>query len=112
MDNVQVMHAFHAPSHPNQLSSRSIRGTTSRGGCRGSDYQFQPPHGGLIPQVLLEVQALHILIDETERVGLSRVNSYERYHVHTSALKEAMHLDLIVEPLCDVSAVSLGIGYG
>jgi len=78
----------------------------------GNGYQFQRPHAGLIPQVLLEVQALHIFIDETERVGLSRVDSHEGYHVHIPTVKEAMYADLIAEPLCDVSGVPLGIGYG
>jgi len=62
--------------------------------------------------VLLEVQALHILIDETERVSLSRVNSHERYHVHISTVEEAMYVDFIAEPLCDVSGALPVIGYG
>ena len=75
----------------------------------GSGYQFQRSHIGLIPQVLLEVQAVHILVDKTEGVSLSRVNSHKRYHIHISTAKEVMHANLIAEPLCDVSNVPLGI---
>jgi len=46
-----------------------------------------------------------MLIDETEGVSLSRVNSHEGYHVHISTVKEAMYVDLIAEPLCEVLAV-------
>ena len=112
VDNPQVMHAFQAPSHPNQLSLRGIRGSITGRRCAGSGYQFQRSHVGLIPQVLLEVLALHIHIDETEGMSLSRVNSHEGYHVHISTVKEVMHVYLIAEPLCDVSGVPLGIGYG
>ena len=73
-------------------------------------YHFRPLHVRLIPQVLLEVEAVHVLIDETERVCLSRVHANERYYVHIF-VKEAVHMNLVVKPLCgDVRRVPPGMG--
>jgi hypothetical protein len=43
-----------------------------RGGMRTS--LAQPPHVGFIPQVLLKVEVVRVLIDESEWVCLSRVH--------------------------------------
>ena len=66
---------------------------------QGNGYQLQPPHVGFIPQVLLEVEAIHVLVDETERVCLSRVHSHERYYVYIPVVKEAACTNLILKPL-------------
>ena len=108
MDNVQFVHAFQASGYSNQLSLRSVRGSIS-GRVQWSDYQLQPLHDGLIPQVLLEIRALHVFIDETKGECLSRVNSHERYHVYTCTAKAIMYPNLIAKPLCSVSGVPLGI---
>jgi len=65
----------------------------------GNKYQLQPPHVGFIAQVLLETEAIHILVNETERVCISRVNPDERYYVHISALKVAACANFIEKPL-------------
>ena len=78
-------------------------------GVQGNDYHFQP-HAGFPLQIPPEVEAIHILIDETERVFLSRVNSHERYYVHIPTVKDTMYASLIVKSLCDVSSVPFGTG--
>jgi len=64
-----------------------------------NEYQLQPAHVGFVPQVLPEVEAIHVLVDETERVCLGRVNPDERYYVHISAVKEAACANLVEKPL-------------
>jgi hypothetical protein len=49
-----------------------------RGGMRTS--LVQPPHVGFIPQVLLKVEVVRVLIDESEWVCLSRVHPHERHY--------------------------------
>ena len=76
VDNVQAMHVFQESSYSNQLSSRSTRGSiTGRGHARKRVPVPTSPYNWSILQIVPEVEALHILIDETERVFLSRVNS-------------------------------------
>lgn len=65
----------------------------------GNRYQFQPLCIGFILLILPEVQAVHILIDETERVHFSRIHSHEWHCLHISAAKEGAHLGLIGKPL-------------
>ena len=64
------MHAAQALSYSHQLLSRSIRGWKEEE-ARRDEYQFQLLHVGLVPQVLPKVKAVHVLVDETERVCLS-----------------------------------------
>jgi len=80
MDDAKVMHVVQASRNLRQLSSRGIRGSMSsrkRVYKARDEYQLQPPHVGFIPQVLLEVEAIHVLVDETEGVSLSRVHPHE-----------------------------------
>lgn len=37
-------------------------------GVQGSEHHFQFPHVGFVPQVLFEVEPLHVLVDEAEGV--------------------------------------------
>lgn len=73
-----------------------------------NEYQFQPPHVGFFLQVLSQVKAFHVLIDETERVCLGRVHSHERYRDHIFIAEEAAYVHFIVEPLRGISDVPLG----
>lgn len=59
----------------------------------GNKYQFQLPHVVSAPQTLPEVKVVHILVDETERVRLCRVHPHERYYLHASVAKDAVHVD-------------------
>lgn len=61
----------------------------------------------LVPQVLLEVEAVHELIDETEGVCLGRVRPHQRYYIHVSVAKEAAYPDLVTIPLLDVISVPM-----
>ena len=70
----------------------------------GNEYQFQSLHTRLIPQVLSEVEAIHILVDETERVCFSRVHPYERYYIHIFVVKEATYESFVMKPLREMSA--------
>lgn len=63
------MHALHAPSYFHQLSARKVR------------------------QVLSEVNVVHVLVDETERLRLCRVHPHERYRFHISGEDCARELD-------------------
>ena len=65
----------------------------------GDEYQLQPPHVGFINQVLLQVQAVHILVDETERMCVGRVYPHERCYVYTFVVKEGPYVNFIVKPL-------------
>ena len=47
-------------------------------GVQENIYHLQSPHIGLILQVLLEIEAVHVLVDETEGVYLSRVCPHEQ----------------------------------
>ena len=62
-------------------------------------YQFQPAHAGFVPQVLSEVEVVHVLVDESERVLLSRVHPHERHCVHISVAKEVAYANFIAKPL-------------
>jgi len=81
---------------------------------QGSEYQLQPPlHTWLFAlQILLEAEALHPLIDETESVCPIpvQVNSQERHYAHTSTAKETVCFNFIAKPLYDVNGVPLRIG--
>jgi hypothetical protein len=68
-------------------------------GVHGNRYQIQPLNVRFIPQVLLEIEAVHVLVDETERMCLSRVHPHERHHVHIYAAKEAAYMNLVAKPL-------------
>lgn len=64
-----------------------------------NEYQFQPPHVGFLPQVLLKVEIGHVLIDETEWVRLSRVHPHERHYIHIAVVKEAPYVNFVVKSL-------------
>lgn len=82
-----------------QLLPRSIRGLVDDRGRVYGDYHLQPSHVGSVPHVLPEVLAVHVLVDETEWVCLSRVHSHERYYVYTPIVKEDARVNFIAEPL-------------
>ena len=63
-----------------------------------NEYQFQPPHVGFLPQVLLKVEIGHVLIDETEWVRLSRVHPHEWHYIHIAVVKEAPYVNFVVQP--------------
>ena len=63
------------------------------------DYHLQLSHAGFIPYVLPEVHAVHILVNKTERVCLSRVHSHERYYAYTAIAKEGAHVNFVEKPL-------------
>ena len=62
-------------------------------------YQFQPAHAGFVPQVLSEVEVVHVLVDESERVLLGRVHPHERHCIHIPVAKEVVYADFVTEPL-------------
>ena len=62
-------------------------------------YQLQPPHVWFIPQVLLEVEATHILVDQTEGACVGQAHSQERYCVHISIVKEVININFLGKPL-------------
>ena len=64
-----------------------------------NEYQFQSPHVGFAPQVLPEVEAIHILVDKTKRVCLSRVHPHERHYIHIAVVKEAPYVNFVVKSL-------------
>ena len=64
-----------------------------------NEYQLQRPHVGLVPHVLPEVEAVHILVDETKGMCLGRVHPHEGYYIHVSVVKESHHVHFVVEPL-------------
>ena len=64
-----------------------------------NEYQFQPPHVGFLPQILLKVEIGHVLIDETEWVCLGRVHPHERHYIHIAVVKEAPYVNFIVKSL-------------
>ena len=57
------------------------------------------PRSTVVDQVLLEVEVIHVLVDETERVYLGRLHSHEWYYVYISVVKEAACTKFIEEPL-------------
>jgi len=63
---------------------------------QGNRYQFHPPHVWFVPQVLLEVEAIHVLVDEAKRASLSRIHPQERHYVHTPAVKETPYVNFLV----------------
>ena len=69
-----------------------------RGRCIGI-YQLQPPRVRFVLDVLSEVEAIHVLVDEPERMYFSRVHPHERYYVHTSLVKEVGYMNFMVKPL-------------
>ena len=71
------------------------------------DYQPQPSHIWFIPQVLLEVEVVHVDVDETEEVGLGRVHPYERHYIYIALAKEIMYMNLIEKPLGGRSVMGL-----
>lgn len=68
-------------------------------GVEGNKYQLQPPGIWFIPQVLFEVKAIHILIDEGERVCLGGVDPHEWYYINVSVVKEVAYAGLSIKPL-------------
>ena len=78
--------------------------------AQGNEYQLQFLSIGFVPQVLFEVEAIHILVDESERVCLTRVDPHELYYIHTSVVKEGTGANFVVESLWGVSSVPLGVG--
>ena len=66
---------------------------------QGDKYQLHLPHVGIIPQVLLEVEAIHKLVIETEGVCLGRIHTHEEFYAHTLVVKEAPYVSLVAEPL-------------
>jgi hypothetical protein len=62
-------------------------------------YQSQPAHIGFILQVLSEVEVVHVLVDEPERVLLGRVHPHERHCVYIPVAKEIACADFVTEPL-------------
>jgi hypothetical protein len=62
-------------------------------------YQFQPAHVGFILQILPEVEVVHVLVDETERVLLGRVHPHERHCVCIPVAKEVAYVDFVAKPL-------------
>ena len=62
-------------------------------------YQFQPACVGFIPQVLSEVEVVHVLVDEPERVLLGRVHPHEWHCVYTPVAKEVAYADFVTKPL-------------
>lgn len=71
----------------------------------GNQYQLQSILVWRAPQVLPHVEAVHELVDETERVSLGRVHSHEWRYVRLSLVEEGPHLNLITEPLVQLLAV-------
>jgi hypothetical protein len=65
----------------------------------GNKYQFQLAHVGFIPQVLSEVEVVHILVDESERVFLGRVHPHERHCIYIPVAKEVAYVDFVIKPL-------------
>ena len=65
----------------------------------GRAYQLQPTGVWLASQVLFEVQAVQVLVDETKRMCLGRVNAHERYYAHPFAVKEGPCANFIMKPL-------------
>ena len=65
----------------------------------GDNHQFQPAHVGFIPQVLPEVEVIHVLVDEPERVFLGRVHPHERHCVCVIVAKEIAYADFVTKPL-------------
>lgn len=62
-------------------------------------YQLQPAGVWFVPQVLSEVQTLHILVDEAERMYLGRIHAHERDYVYTPVVEDSGYVDLIGKPL-------------
>lgn len=46
-----------------------------------------------------EVKTIHILVNKTEKVRLSRVHPHEGYQLHTPVVKEVVRVNFIVKPL-------------
>ena len=65
----------------------------------GNQHQFQLPRVGFVPQILPQVEAIHIPVDETKRVCFSRVNPHERYYVHALVVKEGPYVNFVGKPL-------------
>ena len=100
MDNPKIVYAIQALSNIYQLLSRSIRGRCLVWeSAQGDEYQLQLPSIGFVPQVLFEVEAIHMLVDKSKRVCLSRIDPQEWYYIHISVVKEAAHANFIVKPL-------------
>ena len=74
-----------------------------------NEYQFQPPCVGFIPQVLLETEAVHILIDDTEWMCFSVEDPHERHYIHVSVVKEDTHANLVAKSLRGISRAGLGM---
>jgi hypothetical protein len=62
-------------------------------------YKFQPAYVGFILEVLSEVEIVHVLVDESERVLLGRVHPHERHCVYISVAKEITYANFVTEPL-------------
>ena len=77
------------------------------GGAQGNWYQVQLSCIGLVPQVLLEVETIHVLVNEAERVFLRGVNTHERYDTRNSVVEEVAYVNLILKPLQNVSSIHL-----
>jgi len=67
------------------------------GGRNG--YQLHPPRVWFVPQVLPQVETVHVLVDKTEGVVLSRVYPHKWYYAHVLLVEEGPHVNLVVKPL-------------
>ena len=65
----------------------------------GDGYQLQFLHISFVPQVLPEVQVVHMFVDESEWVCPSRVHPHERHHAYIPVAKKIVHADLVTKPL-------------
>ena len=65
----------------------------------GSEYQFHPLHVRLVSQVLPEVEAIHVLVDETKWVGLGRVHPHEWNHLYVPMVKQGPYVNFVAKPL-------------
>lgn len=72
---------------------------------QGNKYQLQSSYIGFIPQVLLEVEVVHVFIDETKWNCIGRVRPHEPHYVHTPVVKEIVCMDLVAKPLDGRSVV-------
>jgi hypothetical protein len=106
MDNVQVVDVPQTSGDLCKLLSRSIRGLMETRG-RGA-YQLQPPHVGLIPQVLPEVEVVRVLVNESEWVRRGRIHSHERHYVYTPEAEEVACVYFVTKPLQGNSQCCVG----
>jgi len=66
---------------------------------QGNEYQLQSPHIWFLLQELVEVEVVHVFIDETEWECLGRVRPNKPHYVHTSVVKEIVYINFVAKPL-------------